>query len=42
MTDRIRAEDVDLSSFEFWGQPGEAREAGFAALRRDKPISFHK
>jgi len=42
MSDRIRAEDVDLSSFEFWGQPAEAREAGFAALRRERPVSFHK
>jgi cytochrome P450 len=42
MTDRIRAEDVDLSSFDFWGQPPAARAAGFAALRRERPISFHK
>jgi len=42
MTDRIRADEVDLSSFDFWAQPGEQREAGFAALRREKPISFHK
>jgi cytochrome P450 len=39
---RVRAEDVDLSNIEFWSQPGELREAGFAALRREKPISFHK
>ena len=39
---RIRAEDVDFSSIDFWGQPAEVREAGFAALRREKPISFHK
>jgi cytochrome P450 len=38
----IRAEDVDLSSIDFWGQPAASREAGFAALRREKPISFHK
>jgi len=37
----VRAEDVDLSSFDFWGQSGELREAGFAALRRERPISFH-
>ena len=42
MTDRIRAEDVDLSNIDFWAQPVPAREAGFAALRREKPISFHK
>jgi cytochrome P450 len=38
----IRAEDVDLSSIDFWGQPAAVREAGFAALRREKPISFHE
>jgi len=42
MTDRIRAEDIDLSNIDFWAQPGELREAGFAALRREKPVSFHK
>jgi methyl-branched lipid omega-hydroxylase len=42
MTDRIRAEEVDLSSIDFWAQPDERREAGFAALRKEKPISFHK
>jgi cytochrome P450 len=42
MTNRVRADDVDLSSFDFWAQPGPAREAGFAALRREKPVSFHK
>jgi cytochrome P450 len=42
MTDRIRAEDIDLSSIDFWGQTPELREAGFAALRREKPVSFHK
>ena len=42
MTDRIRAEDIDLSSIDFWGQAPELREAGFAALRREKPVSFHK
>jgi cytochrome P450 len=44
MTDpaRVRAEDVDLSNIEFWSQPEEVREAGFAALRREKPVSFHK
>jgi len=39
---RVHADDVDLSSLEFWSQPPEHREAGFAALRREKPISFHK
>jgi len=38
----VRAEDVDLSSLDFWVQPPEVREAGFAALRRERPLSFHK
>jgi cytochrome P450 len=42
MSDTIRADDVDLSNIDFWSQPPAAREAGFAALRREKPISFHK
>ena len=42
MTDRIPAEDIDLSSIDFWAQPGEEREARFAALRRERPISFHE
>jgi cytochrome P450 len=33
---------VDLSSIDFWSQPGERREAGFAALRREQPVSFQK
>jgi methyl-branched lipid omega-hydroxylase len=41
MTKPMRAEDVDLSSLDFWSLPSEQREAGFAALRREKPISFH-
>jgi cytochrome P450 len=42
MSRSVRAEDVDLSNIDFWSQPLAAREAGFAALRREKPISFHK
>jgi cytochrome P450 len=42
MSDEIHADDVDLSSFDFWAQPSAAREAGFAALRRERPISFHE
>jgi cytochrome P450 len=38
----LRAADVDLSTPEFWMQPAPAREAAFAALRRETPISFHK
>jgi len=39
---RVHADDVDLASFDFWMQPAEVRDAAFAALRREKPVSFHK
>ena len=35
-------DSVDLSDIEFWNQPGPEREAGFASLRKHRPISFHK
>jgi cytochrome P450 len=41
-TPPLCADDVDLASIEFWLLPPAQREAGFAALRREKPISFHK
>jgi cytochrome P450 len=37
----LRAADVDLSQPEFWLQPAPVREAAFAALRRETPMSFH-
>jgi cytochrome P450 len=33
---------VDLGSHEFWEQPPEAREAGFAQLREHAPISWQR
>jgi cytochrome P450 len=33
---------IDLSDVEFWNRPAPEREAAFAALRRHRPISFHK
>jgi cytochrome P450 len=36
------ADSVDLSDPELWARPGAEREAAFAALRRERPISFHK
>ncbi len=42
MSRAIRNEDVDLGSFEFWMRPPAEREAAFAALRREQPISFQK
>ena len=37
----VSADEVWLSDPEFWVRPEAEREAAFAALRRDKPISFH-
>jgi cytochrome P450 len=34
-------DSIDLSLPEFWMRPAEEREAAFAALRRERPISFH-
>jgi len=36
------ADDVDLSNVDFWAAPPEQREAAFALLRRDQPISFQE
>ncbi len=33
--------DVDLGSWEFWREDDDVRDAAFAALRRDAPISYH-
>ncbi len=41
MTTSVSAEDIRLATPEFWLQPEDEREAAFATLRRDKPISFH-
>ena len=34
------ADAVDLSALDFWIRPEEEREAAFAALRRERPLSF--
>jgi cytochrome P450 len=38
----LSADDIRLATPEFWTQPEEEREAAFATLRRDKPVSFHE
>jgi cytochrome P450 len=38
----MSADEVNLSAPEFWTAPEGEREAAFAALRRDKPMSFHE
>ena len=38
----LKAEDIDLSNPLFWALPLEDREGAFAALRADRPISFHQ
>ena len=37
----LTADDIDLSDFELWSRPEAEREAIFATLRREKPVSFH-
>lgn len=38
-----RAHDpLDISSFSFWALPPDEREASFAELRRDRPLSWHR
>jgi hypothetical protein len=34
--------DVDLGSWDFWGQNDDMRDGAFATLRREAPISFHR
>jgi cytochrome P450 len=34
--------DIELGSVQFWELPLEEREGAFAALRREKPVSFHE
>lgn len=38
----VSADEIKLSDPEFWVRPEEEREAAFAALRRDNPISFQE
>jgi cytochrome P450 len=35
----LRLGEFDLSSLEFWDEPAEVRDRGFAVLRREAPIS---
>jgi len=35
-------DEIDLSDVAFWAQPIPAREAAFATLRRERPISFQE
>jgi cytochrome P450 len=37
----LSADDIDLTDYDFWLRPNGEREAAFALLRRDKPVSFH-
>ena len=34
-------DDIDLSDLEFWRRPWNEREAAFAVLRRQRPVSFY-
>lgn len=37
----ISVDDIDLTSNAFWTLPLEQRQAGFAALRKDRPIAYY-
>lgn len=38
----LRPDDLDLGSLEFWDQTAEQRDAAFALLRREAPVSHHQ
>jgi cytochrome P450 len=42
MTTQLEVDPVDLSTLAFWGRPMEERDASFAELRRERPISWHR
>ena len=39
--ERLPLEEIDLGSLEFWARPDDERDAAFATLRAEAPISFH-
>jgi methyl-branched lipid omega-hydroxylase len=38
----LPVDTFDLSDLEFWAQPVDVREAGFRALRAERPIAFYE
>ncbi len=38
---RWSADDIQVGDVDFWLRPPDEREAAFATLRRERPISFH-
>lgn len=42
MTTQLEVDPVDLSTLAFWGRPMDERDASFAELRRERPISWHR
>ena len=40
--DKPDLDPLDLSSLDFWGRPMTERDATFAELRRERPISWHR
>ena len=41
-TASLSYDPIDLSRLSFWDLPFEEREARFAELRRDRPVSYHR
>ncbi|WP_433783781.1 cytochrome P450 [Actinomycetospora sp. CA-101289] len=42
MTTQLEVDPVDLSTLAFWGRPMAERDASFAELRRERPVSWHR
>jgi cytochrome P450 len=42
VTTQLEVDPVDLSTLAFWGRPMDERDASFAELRRERPISWHR
>jgi hypothetical protein len=38
----IPIDDIRLGDEEFWNLPLDTREAAFATLRRERPVSYHE
>lgn len=38
----MRPDDIRLGDESFWTLPVDTREAAFATLRRERPVSFHE
>lgn len=42
IADKPDVDPLDLSSLDFWGRPMAERDATFAELRRERPVTWHR